>query len=164
MGAIHHFSYLLLVWYFIEETPCGIPFNALKKGNQNESASLLVQGAYNSITNNTYNYFLIILVIIVIKMINLFYSSALKIDGIKTLILSILKKKSQILSVRSPEKRHSSFFPLSRWMIRPLLCYFWCNCDSTKTCSLRGIGKQNELKHKLDHFYDKRFLAKVLDH
>ena len=67
-------------------------FNALKKGNQNESASLLVQGAYNSITNNTYNYFLIILVIIVIKMINLFYSSALKIDGIKTLILSILKK------------------------------------------------------------------------
>ena len=67
-------------------------FNALKKGNQSESASLLVQGAYNSITNNTYNYFLIILVIIVIKMINLFYSSALKIDGIKTLILLILKK------------------------------------------------------------------------
>ena len=39
-------------------------FNALEKGNQ--TASLLVQGAYNSITNNTYNYFLIILVIIVI--------------------------------------------------------------------------------------------------
>ena len=38
--------------------------NALKKGNQ--AASLVVQGAYNSITNNTYNYFLIILVIIVI--------------------------------------------------------------------------------------------------
>ena len=36
-------------------------FNALKKGNQ--AASLVVQGAYNSIT---YNYFLIILVIIVI--------------------------------------------------------------------------------------------------
>ena len=84
-------------------------FNALEKGNQ--TASLLVQGAYNSITNNTYNYFLIILVIIVIKMINLFYSSALKIDGIKTLILLILKKILDLVSP-VPWKTSLVIFPL----------------------------------------------------